>query len=61
MDVEQPGYGNIQMTGFPLKLRNNPCEIRLPAPRLGEHTRQVLEALGYSESEIEIFKGKGII
>jgi crotonobetainyl-CoA:carnitine CoA-transferase CaiB-like acyl-CoA transferase len=28
-------------------------EDRLPAPRLGEHTRAVLEAVGYSAAEIE--------
>ena len=60
MDVDQPEYGKIQMTGFPVKMRNNPCEVYLPAPRLGEHTRQVLEELGYSESEIKTLKGKRV-
>jgi len=61
VDVDQPGYGKIQMTGFPVKMRNSPCEVRLPAPRLGEHTLQVLEELGYADSEVKIFKDKRII
>jgi CoA:oxalate CoA-transferase len=61
IDVDQPDYGNIQMTGFPIKMLNNPCEIHLPAPRLGEHTMQVLEELGYSQSEIKTFEDKRII
>jgi crotonobetainyl-CoA:carnitine CoA-transferase CaiB-like acyl-CoA transferase len=61
IDVDQPDYGKIQMTGFPIKMLNNPCEVRLPAPRLGEHTIQVLEEIGYSESEIKSFKDKRVI
>jgi CoA:oxalate CoA-transferase len=61
IDVDQPGYGKIQMTGFPLKMLNNPSKVHLPAPRLGEHTNQVLEELGYSDSEIQTFKDKRII
>jgi len=61
INVDQPDYGKIQMTGFPIKMLNNPCEVRLPAPRLGEHTMQVLEELGYSESEIGTFKDKRVI
>lgn len=61
IDVDQPGCGKIQMTGFPVKMLNTPCEVRLPAPRLGEHTLQVLEKLGYADSEIKVFKDKRII
>jgi CoA:oxalate CoA-transferase len=60
IDVDQPEYGKIKMTGFPIKLSNNPCKVYLPAPRLGEHTGPVLEELGYSQSEIKIFKDKGV-
>ena len=34
----------IKMTGFPIKFSHTPCVLRLPPPRLGEHTREVLGA-----------------
>ncbi|WP_353476130.1 CoA transferase (plasmid) [Salipiger sp. H15] len=37
--------GMVRMLGFPVKLSRTPCEARLPAPRLGEHTEEVLAAL----------------
>ena len=37
--------GTVRMLGFPVKLSRTPCAARLPAPRLGEHTEEVLAAL----------------
>jgi crotonobetainyl-CoA:carnitine CoA-transferase CaiB-like acyl-CoA transferase len=31
------------------------------APRLGEHTREVLSGLGFSETEMDLFASKGVI
>jgi crotonobetainyl-CoA:carnitine CoA-transferase CaiB-like acyl-CoA transferase len=46
MDVEHPGHGSVRMLGFPVKLHGTPCEVRLPAPALGEHTEEVLASVG---------------
>lgn len=45
-EVEQPGYGMVRMLGFPMKFSATPCRVRRPAPRLGEHTAEVLAELG---------------
>ena len=42
MEVEHPGYGPVRMLGFPVKLSQTPCTVRLPAPGHGEHTAEVL-------------------
>jgi crotonobetainyl-CoA:carnitine CoA-transferase CaiB-like acyl-CoA transferase len=51
-EVEQPGLGSVRMLGFPFAVGGNRPAVRRPAPRLGEHTREVLDELGISSSEI---------
>jgi crotonobetainyl-CoA:carnitine CoA-transferase CaiB-like acyl-CoA transferase len=45
--------GPLALLGSPLALLGTPPEYRLPPPRLGEHTRDVLEEVGYSPAEID--------
>lgn len=47
--------------GLPVKLSRTPGSVRSPAPRLGEHTRQVLAASGYGEDEIKYLADRSII
>jgi crotonobetainyl-CoA:carnitine CoA-transferase CaiB-like acyl-CoA transferase len=51
IDVEHPDHGRVRMLGFPVKLHGTPCEVRLPAPRLGEHTQEVLASVGMADEE----------
>src|SRR5439155_11687213 len=59
--VEQPGYGTTRMLDFPVKGSATPGTIRRPAPRLGEHTAEVLTELGLPKSEIERLAGAGVV
>ena len=52
LDVPHPGAGRVRMTGFPVKLSATPCRIVRPAPRLGEHTGEVLAGIGYGPERI---------
>jgi len=61
IEVDQPHHGPIRMLGFPVKLSGTPCELRHPAPALGENTRTVLETAGFSADEIERFAAEGAI
>jgi formyl-CoA transferase len=56
VEVEGPD-GPIPMVGSPLALLATPPAYRLPPPRLGEHTRDVLAELGYSDDEIDSVTG----
>ena len=60
-EMEQPGYGKVKMLGLPFKASAAPPGIRRPAPRLGEHTAELLEELGWPRAEIERLATAGII
>jgi CoA:oxalate CoA-transferase len=45
LEMDHPGHGMVKMTGFPVKLSETPPKLHRPAPRLGEHTEEVLGAL----------------
>ena len=52
--LDQPGVeAGVRQLGVPVKLERTPgAHDRLPGPALGEHTEQVLAAVGYSAEEI---------
>ena len=54
IDADHPSAGRIKQTGSPLKMSNISFDAtRLPAPRLGEHTREILGSLGYDRGKID--------
>jgi crotonobetainyl-CoA:carnitine CoA-transferase CaiB-like acyl-CoA transferase len=57
--VSQPGVGEVSQLGFPVKLSRTPGSVTAPAPALGEHTEEVLAAIGYSQEEIATLKDCG--
>ena len=54
VELPHPEVGIRKHAGIPWKLSATPCRVEAPAPRLGEHTREVLETvLGYSPREVD--------
>jgi len=51
--VEHPSEGRIQSMAVPSEWSESKPEYRRHAPRLGEHTREVLREAGYDESTID--------
>jgi len=51
--VEHPTEGKLRMPAFPANFSATPADIRRHAPRLGEHSEEVLREAGYSPEEIE--------
>ncbi|MFC1533510.1 CaiB/BaiF CoA transferase family protein [Thermodesulfobacteriota bacterium] len=58
---EHPDWGKIKMTGFPWDFSETPTSCRKRAPKLGEHTDEILSGLGYGEEEISNLKKENII
>jgi formyl-CoA transferase len=51
----------LKVPGIVPKLSATPGAIPSPAPKLGEHTEEVLGGLGYSEAEIRKLRSAGVI
>ena len=60
LHVDHPVEGRIPQLGFPVKFSRTPGRITSPPPSLGQHTSQVLEALGYTSVEIDAMSQTGV-
>ena len=54
-----PSEGNIRMTDFPVGFAGSPVPEARPAPRLGEHSLEVLREAGFGEAELERLLASG--
>ncbi len=53
VEYEHPTEGRVKTPGFPVRFSRTPATVARGAPLAGEHTREVLRALGRSEAEID--------
>lgn len=62
VEVDQPGVGTVRIAGSPLHLSETAGAVRGPAPRLGEHTDEVLrDLLGLPDEEIARLRAEGVV
>ena len=52
---------DVEVPGIVPKLLSTPGAIHSPAPVLGEHTRGILDGLGFTEEQQEQLKAEGVI
>jgi crotonobetainyl-CoA:carnitine CoA-transferase CaiB-like acyl-CoA transferase len=52
VDTDHPTLGRLKTLGSPLKLSATPPQVGRAAPRLGEHTAEVLREAGFTDVEI---------
>jgi crotonobetainyl-CoA:carnitine CoA-transferase CaiB-like acyl-CoA transferase len=57
--IEHPTEGRIRSMAVPSEWSESPPEYRRHAPRLGEHTREVLGEAGFSAAQIDALIGSG--
>lgn len=58
--VDHPTAGETTLPGTPIKLSATPASVRTPAPRLGEHTQEILrDLLHYDAARIATLEAAG--
>lgn len=60
-EVDHPTCGPIKLVNTPVKFSESTPGIRSPPPTLGQHTSEVLQQLGYTDSEVEELKSQGVV
>ncbi|MBK7170189.1 MAG: CoA transferase [Gammaproteobacteria bacterium] len=59
--TNHPLLGEVRVTGVPIRFYETPGSVRLHPPMLGEHTRALLDELGYSAQEAEALVRAGLV
>jgi len=54
-------FGEVRQARHPARFDKTPARVSRPAPRLGEHGREILEALGYDNEAIESLISAGTV
>ena len=52
VQLEHPAIGTAKSIANPIRFSNTPVSYRLPPPLLGEHTREILQSLGYTIEDV---------
>src|SRR4051794_40640243 len=61
VQLDQPGTDGVRQLGVPVKLSRTPGTVEAPGPVLGEHTREVLAALGYTDEDAAALEESGAV
>lgn len=62
VESERVGLGRHRLAGAPYQFSEGAWSLRRPAPRLGEHSRDILlHDLGYSAAEIEELRSESLV
>src|SRR5208337_5279404 len=61
VDLIHQSWGAYKQLGIAPKFSLTPGSLSSHAPELGEHTRPILEQLGYSSARIEELRNSGLI
>jgi crotonobetainyl-CoA:carnitine CoA-transferase CaiB-like acyl-CoA transferase len=59
-EYQHPTYGRFRQFGHLVNLSETPGRIAGPPPLLGQHSREVLAELGYSDAEMETLREQGV-
>jgi crotonobetainyl-CoA:carnitine CoA-transferase CaiB-like acyl-CoA transferase len=61
VEVEHPDAGTLRLAGVPIKFSEAAGGVRTPPPRLGQHSRAILEDLGYAAADVRGLIEAGVV
>jgi crotonobetainyl-CoA:carnitine CoA-transferase CaiB-like acyl-CoA transferase len=61
VELDDPVLGRVRTVDTPLQVEGHPKAKPAPAPRLGEHTREILAEIGLAEQEIDALVARRVI
>lgn len=59
--AQHPTEGTLRLASNPIGLKRPPAALRRLAPRLGEHTREVLHELGFDGEEVSRLLARDVV
>ena len=61
IEVDHPRAGRTRAIGAPIKFSETSGDLTRPAPLFGQHSREILEQLGYTAAEIAALSRDGAV
>ncbi len=61
MEVDHARAGRVKTLGTPIKFSATPGAVTRAAPVLGQHTREILESLGYTSAQVGTLEQEGAV
>lgn len=61
IELDHPQGGQFKTTGMPVRLSETPDGVRRSPAQFGEHTREVLDEIGYDDGTIEELVASGAV
>ncbi|MDY0908234.1 CaiB/BaiF CoA-transferase family protein [Microbacterium sp. CFBP9034] len=61
VEYDHPTEGRVKTPGFPYRFHRTPATVERGAPLVGEHTREVLADLGFSEDAVDALLAEGAV
>ena len=61
VEFEHPAHGRVKLPGYPAHFSAAEAGMRSAAPAQGEHSREILRDLGYSDKDVEDLLNQEVI